>query len=87
MIDSQFVPEQFRYLIPLAEKWGINDDGYRAEAIKKASQTDLHELKAAVLPVVDKIYLEWLGDTDQLNTDAKEAYLAFTALVLAAEEA
>nr|WP_044201228.1 hypothetical protein [Oscillochloris trichoides] len=86
-VDPLHVPEQFQHLIPLAETWGINDDGYRAAKLKAASSQELSLLKEMVLPLTNALYLDWLGDTGQLDTDAEETYLAFTALVLAAEEA
>lgn len=86
-IDADTVPEQFRYLVPLAEEWGINDDGYRMDKIRAAPPQAIEHLKAAVLPVADQLYLAWLGDGAALQTKANDAYVAFTALVLAAEEA
>jgi hypothetical protein len=85
-LNPQHVPHQFRMLIPLAEIWGINDDGYRATKIQEATEAEIQHLKQQVLPFVDQMYLEWLGETSHLENEAGEAYIAFTALILAAEE-
>ena len=85
-INPHHIPEQFRHLIPLAEVWSINDDGCRADKIEAASPDEIHALTQAVLAFTDQLYFDWLGDATIIETDAKDAYIAFTALVLAAEE-
>jgi len=51
----------FAILILLAEVWGINDDGYRADNVAVASPDEMQALNDAVLPLTDQLYLDWLG--------------------------
>lgn len=81
------VPPKFRYLIPLVEYWGINDDVIRNDVIEKAPIEKLRELVEIVTSQVDNELDEWLAGPEAYAKEVSEAYIAFTALRLAAEEA
>src|SRR5688572_23210117 len=81
------VPPKFRYLSPLAEYWGINDDVIRYDVIEKAPIEKLRELVKTVTSQVDNELDEWLAGPETDAKESTEAYIAFTALRLAAEEA
>lgn len=43
-LDPSRVPPPVRSLLPLAERWGIADDGFRQEALEGASSEELSEI-------------------------------------------
>ena len=47
-LNPEKVPEQFRDLIPLAQKWGIGDDVIRADLHNTASDEDKESLKESL---------------------------------------
>jgi hypothetical protein len=53
------VPAPLRGLLGLARRWGISDDGYRWEAVERASPSQLRALVAAV-DAVDNPAWDWL---------------------------
>src|SRR5262245_13974567 len=65
-LDTQGVPEALRQLIPLAEKWGINDDILRYEAVRRASPDEIAALKKIVAQFDDK-FDDWLAGPDAQN--------------------
>jgi hypothetical protein len=78
------VPEPVRPLIPLAERWGIGDDGYRDEAVEAASPTELDELLDALAgPAGDAMY-DWLAGPAAEATVTEE-YVAFSAMAMAGD--
>ncbi len=78
-INPQNVPEGFRSLIPLVEKWGISDDGYLDEAIEQATLEELRELVAAISQFNVEGFDHWLGNPSPDNY-TKE-WVAFVALI------
>lgn len=78
------VPEAFRHLIPLAEKYGIADDCYRDEVIESLTQSELMEC-AAFLEFYEDILDEWLAGPEAVGPDFSNEYIAFSALGMAAE--
>jgi len=34
-MNQKQIPERLHHLIPLVKKWGIEDDGYRDQAVEK----------------------------------------------------
>ena len=47
-LDAKKVPQEFRDLVPLAEKWGIGDDIIRDDQCQKASQEEKKGLATAI---------------------------------------
>lgn len=78
------VPARLRDLVPLAKKWGINDDLIREDLVARAAPEDRRELKAAVSAVEDELD-DWLAGPEGSGPPT-DAYLAFTAMRLAADD-
>ena len=82
-LDSSQVPEKFRRLIPLAERWGIGDDFLREEAVRKATGRDLEEL-LAFREDFDAV-AEWLAGPESYSSHPTPEYIAFSDLAMAWE--
>jgi hypothetical protein len=78
------MPAQFRALMPLVEKWAVNDDDSRSELIECSSSVELANLIGTVDPFMDSInaYLDSFGE-QPLDSSA----IALGRLAEAAEEA
>ncbi|MEO1664329.1 MAG: hypothetical protein AAFU54_06815 [Chloroflexota bacterium] len=97
-LKPEQVPHKFHHLIPLAERWGIhdhqelNDDEVQQTLLNEATEAELRSLVNTLQlhmstsgSEVD-LY-EWLaGDEAELPIPS-EAYIAFTLLTLAFDEA
>ena len=83
-LDPANVPPQLRHLIPLAEFWGISDDLEREQAVKRASQQQIAELKAAIQCFEDEFDL-WLGGSAAEGADFSDEYVAFSSMRMAAD--
>jgi hypothetical protein len=55
VVDFSALPEQFRQLKPLMEKWAVSDDQERSILIDEASQQALKKLVKAVSPHMEAI--------------------------------
>jgi hypothetical protein len=80
------VPEAAIAFIPLAERYGLGDDGYRDDLVHALDAPEVMELLAyldAYPPAVD----EWLCGPAANISPPSEEYVAFTCLLLAAEYA
>lgn len=87
-LNSKEIPSNLHYLTSLAEYWGINDDTIRYNLIKQSSTESLMDLIETVCqPDVEERLDEWLAGPEAEAEDLSEAYIAFTALRLAADEA
>jgi hypothetical protein len=77
-LNSENVPEPLRYLIPLAEKWNIGDDGFREQAINNASSEELTELVEGMRNYDQDEFDKWLAYpyADYHNSE----YIAFSCL-------
>lgn len=82
--DYSSVPEIFRSLVPLLEKWSQSDDDDRAERLARSSRAELTKFVAAVEPHFESInrYLDGFGDKSM-----PESATALGALAEAAAEA
>lgn len=62
--NCQRLPAQFQGLLPLIEKWALDDDSERQDLLNRASTTSLRALVTAVDPYVQVIdsYLNSFGD-------------------------
>jgi hypothetical protein len=81
--QSEVVPQEFRDLLPLAQKWGIGDDIERSEFISKATAQDKQELFDAVNPYRQQIN-SWLDSYG--NNPMPEEAASFLYMLLAMEE-
>jgi hypothetical protein len=83
-LNPGHVPSSVRPLIPLAQRWGIGDDGYRDRAVRAAAAAELEELLDALAgPAGDAMY-DWLAGPAAEATVTDE-YAAFTAMSMAAD--
>jgi hypothetical protein len=85
-IDKDKVPEKLHHLIPLVQKWGIGDDGYRDEALTNANITELIELTTSISDEDANNLNEWLIDPNEMKLCTQE-YLMYSAFFLAFEYA
>lgn len=85
-LDPSKVPPKFRNLIPLAEKYGISDDGYRDELTGTLNETELREC-ASFLDFYGDALEEWLAGPEADGPDFTNEYIVFSALGMAADMA
>jgi|GEM_PF-3274059 len=85
-IDKNNVPEKLHHLIPLVQKWGIGDDGYRDEAVANANATELMELVSSISDEDAKKLNEWLSDPYEIKICTQE-YLMYSTFFMAYEYA
>jgi hypothetical protein len=78
------IPIQLRYLIPLVEEWGIEDDGYLGEKIEESTKEELVNLVNSISDNGFDELSEWLVTPELLKTPTAE-YLKFSAFYLAYE--
>jgi len=86
-IKASDVPAALRYLIPLAARWGIGDDVDRYNAVEDATPAERLELRSAIPPEVDRHFDEWLAGDEVNGPTWTAAYLAFSNLRMAVDEA
>ena len=78
------VPPELHQLIPLAELWGLSDDCDREQAVEQASPDQIAELKAAVDRFADSLD-RWLAGSEANGVDFSDDYIAFSAMIMAAD--
>jgi hypothetical protein len=83
-LDQTHVPESLWSMIPLAERWGDPDDGYRESAVQEATTADLEELVGAVVAAPED-FDTWLVGEESYSPTPSDEYLAFSALMMAYE--
>ena len=81
----QNVPPALRHLIPLAEEYGIIDDGYRGDRIAKATPQEIIAIKEAI-EKYDDLFDSWLADPEADSDEYSMEHLAFSALRMASDE-
>jgi len=86
-MNQDAVPVALRGLIPLAEHWGIGDDYERTESIKAASTEELRALVDAIDVPDPSVFEAWLAGPSALSPGPSDEYLAFTCLLMAADQA
>lgn len=80
------IPIKLHPLIPLVKKWGIEDDGYRDEAIEKANGSELKELVSSINTENAKELDKWFCDPDMLSKPTNE-YIKYSVFFMAYEYA
>jgi hypothetical protein len=43
-MNKELIPKKLHHLIPLVERWGIEDDGYRDQFVYNSSTEELQNL-------------------------------------------
>lgn len=84
-LNATKVPQSLHPLIPLAEKYGVSDDIMRDDLIQKTPKAELRTLKKTVADYAG-LLLEWLAGPESQSGDPPPEYVAFSALLMAADE-
>ena len=79
-------PGNLRDFIHYAAIWGVCDDGYRMDLIQAAPEWAKQNLKWVVVGLEDRLD-DWLAGSAANANPITEAYVAFTCLRMAADEA
>lgn len=80
------IPNRLHYLIPFVEKWGIEDDGYRDEAIEKSNSEELDELVSLFTSEIADELDKWFCDPNMLVKPSSE-YVKYSVFFMAYEYA
>jgi transposase len=76
-LDPNRVPRPLAHLVPVAEKWGDDDDGDHDQAVKSASRSELEALVYCIDEVSDDYLLGWLAGPESFNNNPSPEYVAF----------
>jgi hypothetical protein len=82
-LKPENLPPALVELIPMAEKWGISDDGYREDAVRKASVAELEMLVHSIDNIADEDLYGWLGGPESYSENPTNEYIAITCLTMA----
>jgi hypothetical protein len=85
-LSLENVPAQFHKWIPMAEKYGIEDDGYRTELLASLTKVELEEC-ASFAEHFDDVNNSWLANVGNVSSSNPIEYYVFTSLGMAADEA
>lgn len=85
-MDKKQIPAELHHLIPLVEKWGIEDDGFRDNQIYNASKNELRELVESFGSKDADNLNRWLVDREEIKKCTPE-YLKYSAFFMAYEYA
>lgn len=84
VLDPSAVPPALRHLIPLAERFGIEDDLIRADVVAKTPAAELAAMQTVVNQHNDA-FDEWLAGPAASGPRFSPEYCAFTCLRMAAD--
>jgi hypothetical protein len=84
--DVSDVPEAVAGLIPYARFWGITDDYEREDLVEQAPLPLRKDLRTAVFSHEDALD-DWLAGSEASAETFSDAYVAFTAMRMAADSA
>ncbi|MBO0754684.1 MAG: sel1 repeat family protein [Bradyrhizobiaceae bacterium] len=82
-LDPDRVPRPLVRLVPMAEKWGIDDDYDRACAVRNASLDELEALVHCIDDVTDDDLFGWLSGSEADRQNPSPEYIAFSDLTMA----
>jgi len=83
-LDRRKVPEELWPLLPYAEFWGIADELTRDILVKQAPADVQRNLKDAVATFENALE-EWLAGPETDNPNPSDEYIAFAAMIMAAD--
>ena len=83
-LDPSKVPSDCHKFIPLAEKYGISDDGYRIDVLESLDEEEKKEL-IVFLENYPESLDAWLSGPESKSTSPSDEYITFTSLVMAAD--
>ncbi|MDM0000683.1 hypothetical protein QTI24_18855 [Variovorax sp. J22P240] len=78
------VPASLHQLAPYAARWGVADDSVRDSVIRGTPLTLKRNLRWMVT-VLDYALTEWLAGPESLSTEPTDAYVAYSAMRMAAD--
>lgn len=78
------IPVQRHLLVGLAEKFGLADDKVREDVVANSSMQERRSTKDAVERYDDEFDL-WLAGPEAAGPEYSDAYIAFSALRMAAD--
>lgn len=78
-LEPMKVPEPLRFLISLAEKWGVADDVAREELLETMPRAELDRIAAELQKVKTRLD-EWLAGPEADSELPSREYVAFSAL-------
>ena len=85
-LDRVNVPEKIWPLLPYAEFWGLTDESARDRLLRTAPGAVIANLKRAVASFEDALE-DWLAGPEADSQEPTDEYVAFSALVMAADAA
>jgi hypothetical protein len=83
-LQAERVPDALRGYIPLAEFWGLPEDGAISELVEYAQPAELTELVQTVRCMTEELD-GWLADNESHAGTPSEEYVRFSCLVIAYE--
>ncbi|HEY8935587.1 MAG TPA: hypothetical protein VIM75_04835 [Ohtaekwangia sp.] len=85
-MNNENIPFNVRHLIPLVEKWGIEDDGYRDELVFNSNNDELTELVNSIGDNEANALNDWFCDPELVKKLSDE-YIKFSVFFMAFEYA
>lgn len=79
-------PSGLRGIAHYAALWGVSDDGCRSDLIRRSS-IELRRNLTLVVKAHEEWLEEWLAGPEAAGPDFTDAYIAYSALLMAADEA
>ncbi len=83
-LDKGKIPKQFWPLLAYAAFWGLSDDLERENLVLKAPPEVQHNLKKLVA-AFDNALCEWLAGPEAANPNPSDEYVAYSAMIMAAD--
>lgn len=83
-LNASNVPAALHSLVPLAEQFGVSDDLMRADMLSKCTADSLQSMRSAVHDHEDAL-TEWLAGPEASGPTYSAEYIAFSALLMAAD--
>jgi hypothetical protein len=80
------IPRSCHEFIPLAERYGISDDGYRSSVVEGLSREQRGQLVAFLQSAPPELFA-WLEGPEAQESSPSSEYVAFTCLTMAEEYA
>jgi hypothetical protein len=86
-LRSENVPAEFAQYLPIAERWGIGDDGYRDKQIRDADSPELEKLVHCLDGENGNALYKWLAGPESSGADSTPEYQALSCLSMAIDYA
>ena len=83
-LDAEKIPKDCHQFIPLAEKYGISDDGYRIDVLECLDEDEKNELISFANTYPSSLD-DWLCGPESESKEPSIEYVTFTALIMAAD--